>query len=121
VLDLLIALAQLYILGLRSGVVLEDEALESRYIIRQCVDIEHGFIIPAASEMRAAICLLLQAFLFFCCSDQITDTLPYTARVGCTRSGSCGAGALRFGRRQSIPSSNIDSCAALIDTAPLCA
>jgi hypothetical protein len=47
--------------------------------------------------------------------------LLYTARVGWTRSGSCGAGALRFGCRQSIPSSNIDSCAALIDTAPLCA
>src|ERR1700678_2735106 len=45
----------------------------------------------------------------------------YTARVGWTRSGSCGAGALLFGRRQSIPSSNIESCAALIDTAPLCA
>jgi len=42
VFDLLIALAQLKIFGLRGGVMLEDEALESRYIIRQCVDIEHG-------------------------------------------------------------------------------
>jgi hypothetical protein len=32
-------------------VMLEDEALESRYIIRQCVDIEHGAIIPAASAL----------------------------------------------------------------------
>ena len=39
--DLLIALAQLDILGLRSGVMLEDEALKSRYIIRQSFDIEH--------------------------------------------------------------------------------
>ncbi len=44
--DLLIALAQLYILGLRSGVMLEDEALKSRYIIRQSVDIEHGQLYP---------------------------------------------------------------------------
>jgi hypothetical protein len=42
VFDLLIALAQLYVLRLRSGVMLEDEALKSRYIIRQSVDIEHG-------------------------------------------------------------------------------
>ena len=42
VFDLLIPLAQLNILGLRSGVMLEDEALQSRYIVRQSVDIEHG-------------------------------------------------------------------------------
>jgi len=121
VFDLLIALAQLNILGLRSGVMLEDESLKSRYIIRQSVDIEHGLIIPQHLIDAQRFCLILQAFLIFCCGDQITDTLPYTARVGCTRSGSWGAGALRFGCRQSIPSSNIESCAALIDTAPLCA
>jgi len=59
VFDLPIPLAQLNILGLRSGVMLDDEALKSRYIIRQHVDIEHGFIIPAASIMRAAFCLFL--------------------------------------------------------------
>jgi hypothetical protein len=42
VFDLLIALAKLDILGLRSGVMLDNEALKSRYIIRQSVDIEHG-------------------------------------------------------------------------------
>ena len=50
VFDLLIALAKLHIFGLRSGVMLEDEALKSRYVIRQSVDIEHRFIIPAASD-----------------------------------------------------------------------
>jgi len=44
---------------LRSGVMLEDEPLKSRYIIRQSVDIEHGFIIPAASDGCAAFCLFL--------------------------------------------------------------
>jgi hypothetical protein len=57
--DLLIALAQLNILGLRRGVMLDNEALKSRYIIRQSVDIEHGFIIPAASDRCAAFRLLL--------------------------------------------------------------
>ena len=57
--DLLIALAQLNILGLRGGVMLDDEALKSRYIIRQSIDIEHAYIIPAASDLRAAFGLLL--------------------------------------------------------------
>jgi hypothetical protein len=125
VFNLLIALAKLHILSLRSGVMLEDEALKSRYVIRQSVDIEHALIIPAASDRCAAFRLFLQAFSIFSRRDQIIDSTSscalYTARVGCTRSGSSGAGALLFGRRQSIPSSNIESCAALIDTVPLCA
>jgi hypothetical protein len=40
-------------------VMLKDEALKSRYIIRQCVDIEHGYIIPAAATRCAAFCLYL--------------------------------------------------------------
>src|SRR5260370_14107427 len=44
----------------------------------------------------------------------------YTARVGGGgRSGSWGASAVRFGCLQSMPSSNIDNCAALIHTVPL--
>lgn len=57
VFDLLIALAQLNIFRLRGGVMLEDEALKSRYIIWQSVNIEHADIIPAASERCAAFCL----------------------------------------------------------------
>ena len=59
VFDLLIPLAQLNILGLRGGVMLDDKALQFRYIIRQSVYIEHGFIIPAASKRCAAFCLCL--------------------------------------------------------------
>jgi hypothetical protein len=44
---------------LRSGVMLDDEALQSRYIIRQSVDIEHGLIIPASADRCAAFCLFL--------------------------------------------------------------
>jgi len=40
-------------------VMLDDEALQFRYIIRQSVDIEHRIIIPAASEVCAAFCLFL--------------------------------------------------------------
>jgi hypothetical protein len=54
-------------------------------------------------------------------ADTDGDGASYTARVGCTRSGSCGASAVRFGARQSIPSRSIDNCAALKDTAPLSA
>jgi hypothetical protein len=54
-------------------------------------------------------------------ADADGDGVSYTARVGCTRSGSCGASAVRFGARQSIPSRSIDNCAALKDTAPLSA
>jgi hypothetical protein len=42
VFDLLIALAKLDVFGLRGGMMLDNEALKSRYIIRQSVDIEHG-------------------------------------------------------------------------------
>lgn len=49
------------------------------------------------------------------------DGVSYTTRVGCTRSGSCGASAVRFGARQSIASRSIDNCAALKHTAPLSA
>jgi hypothetical protein len=38
---------------------LKDEALKPRYIIRQSVDIEHGDIIPAASDRCAAFSLYL--------------------------------------------------------------
>ena len=38
---------------------LEDEALQSRYIVRQSIDIEHGFIIPAAADPCAVFCLFL--------------------------------------------------------------
>jgi len=44
---------------LRGGVVLENEALQSRYIIRQSIDIEHGLIIPAASDRCSVFCLFL--------------------------------------------------------------
>jgi hypothetical protein len=86
VFDLLIALAQLKIFGLRGGVMLEDEALESRYIIRQCVDIEHGSIIPAASERCAGLAYIYRPS----CSSSagISSSTPralaplYVARVG---------------------------------------
>jgi len=38
--------------------------------------------------------------------------------IGVLRSGSEGAGPLRLGLRQSIPSSNIDNCAPLKETVP---
>jgi hypothetical protein len=62
VFDLPIALAKLHILGLRSGVMLVDEALKSRYVIRQSVDIEQALIIPAAPDRCADFCLCFQAF-----------------------------------------------------------
>jgi hypothetical protein len=70
--------------------------------------------------MRSVLPIFIGVFALYRMSIKSPARL-YTARVGWTRSGSCGAGALLFGRRQSIPSSNIESCAALIDTAPLCA
>src|SRR5271170_5669076 len=67
-------------------------------------------------------------YCFFVSASCTAKLLPksthtiYTARVGGgARSGSCGDSPVRFGCLQSIPSSNIDNCAALRHTVPLCA
>jgi hypothetical protein len=49
-------------------VVFDDEALEPLYIVRQCVDIEHAYIIRAALNMRTgSVCFLL----LVCCRTYI--------------------------------------------------
>jgi hypothetical protein len=58
-------------------VMLEDEALESRYIIRQCVDIEHRSIIPAASERCAGLAYIYR----LSCSSDVGDQLTNITRT----------------------------------------
>lgn len=76
---------------------LEDEALKFRYIIRQRVDIEHAWIIPAASDVRAAFCLFYRSFGSLFCEDQITCApLHRTARVNTIRIQRCRSTSLRL-------------------------
>jgi hypothetical protein len=63
VLDHRALLAQLDILRLHHGVMLDDEALEPLDVVRQCVNLEHARIIRAALQMRTQFMRVIVIFV----------------------------------------------------------
>src|SRR5450755_563636 len=99
-----------------------QQPLQLRHIGGQGVDIEHALIIRESASVCARDWLCLQHFASYFPIAVFWLLLPrslHAARVGTMRSGSIGASVVRLARRQSIPSSNIDSSALLKAIVPV--
>ena len=93
---------------------LDDQPLQCFGGVGQRARVHGRYFTVVASLMHELLALFIGLFVH----RQHTHCAQVHASVGWVRSGSEGAGPLRLGLRQSMPSSNMESCAAESDTVP---